>query len=408
MQIALKRVYKLKDVIDDIHSGGTPSTKQSEYWGGNLKWLSSGETSNSFIYETVEKITESGVKNSSTKLAKKNDVVLACAGQGKTRGQVSYLEDDMYINQSVIALTANKSILDSLYLFYNLKNRYKELRGGSDSSSTRGSITTTSLKNLYIELPPLSVQQKIVSVLHSYDKLIQNHKKQIENLQNLASELYKEWFVRFRFPGHEKTSFENGIPAGWKYVKISTAYNSSSGGTPSRQCLEYYENGIYPWIKTGELKDSLILESEEYITESAIQNSSAKLFEKDSLIIAMYGATIGQIGINKMQATCNQACCVLRPKDNVPCGIYYLYMFFLFNRNYLISLGSGAAQQNLSQVVINKLNFLLPKTEVIEQFEKLEKSIFDRMCVFQKKISVISKQRDLLLPRLMSGELEVK
>lgn len=72
MQIALKRVYKLKDVIDDIHSGGTPSTKQSEYWGGNLKWLSSGETSNSFIYETVEKITEAGVKNSSTKLAKKN------------------------------------------------------------------------------------------------------------------------------------------------------------------------------------------------------------------------------------------------------------------------------------------------------------------------------------------------
>ena len=125
--------------------------------------------------------------------------------------------------------------------------------------------------------------------------------------------------------------------------------------------IEYYENGIYPWIKTGELKDSIILESEEYITESAIQNSSAKLFEKDSLIIAMYGATLGQIGINKMQATCNQACCVLRPKDNVPCGIYYLYMFFLFNRNYLISLGSGAAQQNLSQVVINKLNFLLPK-----------------------------------------------
>lgn len=302
-----------------------------------------------------------------------------------------------------------KNNIDPTFLYYCLCDKnffnYADLtsKGTKMPRGTKSAIMKYLVPNI-----PLCTQNMIASILSNYDKLIQNYKKQIEDLQNLASELYKEWFVRFRFPGHEKTSFENGIPAGWKYVKISTAYNSSSGGTPSRQCLEYYENGIYPWIKTGELKDSLILESEEYITESAIQNSSAKLFEKDSLIIAMYGATIGQIGINKMQATCNQACCVLRPKDNVPCGIYYLYMFFLFNRNYLISLGSGAAQQNLSQVVINKLNFLLPKTEVIEQFEKLEKSIFDRMCVFQKKISVISKQRDLLLPRLMSGELEVK
>lgn len=341
------------------------------------------------------------------------DTVMAritpCLENGKI-AQIQCESEKGFGSTELLVFRGIKDKTDSDYVFSLMSTEYiRNLSANSMSgASGRQRADLSFIKNIKWDFPSLSVQQRIASILNNYDKLIQNYQKQIEDLQNLASELYKEWFVRFRFPGHEKTSFENGIPAGWKYVKISTAYNSSSGGTPSRQCLEYYENGIYPWIKTGELKDSLILESEEYITESAIQNSSAKLFEKDSLIIAMYGATIGQIGINKMQATCNQACCVLRPKDNVPCGIYYLYMFFLFNRNYLISLGSGAAQQNLSQVVINKLNFLLPKTEVIEQFEKLEKSIFDRMCVFQKKISVISKQRDLLLPRLMSGELEVK
>lgn len=341
------------------------------------------------------------------------DTVMAritpCLENGKI-AQIQCESEKGFGSTELLVFRGIKDKTDSDYVFSLMSTEYiRNLSANSMSgASGRQRADLSFIKNIKWDFPSLSVQQRIASILNNYDKLIQNYQKQIEDLQNLAGELYKEWFVRFRFPGHEKASFENGIPAGWKYVKISTAYNSSSGGTPSRQCLEYYENGIYPWIKTGELKDSLILESEEYITESAIQNSSAKLFEKDSLIIAMYGATIGQIGINKMQATCNQACCVLRPKDNVPCGIYYLYMFFLFNRNYLISLGSGAAQQNLSQVVINKLNFLLPKTEVIEQFEKLEKSIFDRMCVFQKKISVISKQRDLLLPRLMSGKLEVK
>ena len=106
---------KLIDVLNDIHSGGTPSTGESSYWGGQIKWLSSGETSQRFISDTVDKITEEGVRNSSTKLAKKGNIVMACAGQGKTRGQTSYLLDDMYINQSIIALETNESVLP-LYL----------------------------------------------------------------------------------------------------------------------------------------------------------------------------------------------------------------------------------------------------------------------------------------------------
>ena len=112
---------KLIDVLNDIHSGGTPSTGESSYWGGHIKWLSSGETGQRFIRDTVDKITQEGIMHSSTKLAKKHNVVMACAGQGKTRGQTSFLLDDMYINQSVIALQPKQQVLP-LYQLAKNKN----------------------------------------------------------------------------------------------------------------------------------------------------------------------------------------------------------------------------------------------------------------------------------------------
>lgn len=185
---------KLNDVLLDMHSGGTPSTDVKEYWDGNIKWLSSGETSKRFIYDTINKITKLGVQKSSTKLAKKESIVMACAGQGKTRGQTSFLLDDMYINQSVIAMQTNSKILP-LYLFYDLSNRYEELRGGSDSSSTRGSITTTKLRKIPFKYPLLENQHRITTILYNYDKLIESNNKRIEILENMADFLYKKWYL---------------------------------------------------------------------------------------------------------------------------------------------------------------------------------------------------------------------
>lgn len=150
---------KLRDILISIHSGGTPSTTIKEYWGGPYKWLSSGETGQRFISDTIDTITERGINESSTKLAKRGSVVMACAGQGKTRGQTSYLLDDMYVNQSVIVLNPDRRKVLPLYLFYDLTGRYEELRGGSDASSTRGSITTTSLKTLSFHYPSISKQE---------------------------------------------------------------------------------------------------------------------------------------------------------------------------------------------------------------------------------------------------------
>lgn len=176
------KTFTLEDVCEKIYSGGTPSTKHSEYWNGDLKWLSSGETSQRFIYDTERKITQLGVDNSSTKLATNGCTVIATAGQGFTRGQASYLMTDTYMNQSVIACKANEKIVHPLYLYYNLNNRYEEFRLLSDGTSTRGGLSGWILKRMSIVLPDLSIQKKIVGVLENIDRKIETNSNINKNL----------------------------------------------------------------------------------------------------------------------------------------------------------------------------------------------------------------------------------
>ena len=346
---------------------------------------------------------------------KKGDVLISLTGSHINqpnsmvgRSCRNFSDTEFLLNQRAGKVIPNENA-DKNYLYYllNTESFKYSICNRAYGAANQANVSPSDIENIKWNFPPLPTQQKIASILSAYDNLIQNYKKQIEALQTAASELYKEWFVRFRFPGYQTTNFENGIPEGWKVERIGALYDSTSGGTPSREHEEYFQNGTYPWIKTGELKDSPILETEESITDEAIKHSSAKLFEKDSLIIAMYGATIGQLGINKMKAACNQACCVLRPKKDKAFGIYYLFHFFKENREFIIGLGNGAAQQNLSQVLINKLKIVNPNKEILEIFEKKESLFFEKIYHLQKQITNLTQQRDLLLPRLMSGKLEV-
>ena len=397
---------KLRDILVSIHSGGTPSTTEKEYWGGSYKWLSSGETSKRFIADTIDTITERGIKESSTKLANRESVVMACAGQGKTRGQTSFLLDDMYVNQSVIVLNPDKKKVLPLYLFYDLSGRYDELRGGSDASSTRVSITTTSLKALPFRYPSIAEQERIVTTLYAYDNLIDVNNKRIKVLEQMAENLYKEWFARFRFPGHENAEFENGIPKGWRRGRISDIYTTSSGGTPSREHDEYYNDGTIPWIKTGELQDCLLIDTEERITEVAVKKSSAKFFPKDSVLMAMYGVNIGMLAYSTMDATCNQACCVFRDKGNISTK-HYLFQSLKSIRDYLLLISFGAAQQNLSQDIIKRVRIVIPDMETVIRFEQKIEPLYNETKQLLKANECLIRQRDLLLPRLMSGKLEV-
>ena len=170
-----------------IYSGGTPTTSNAAYWGGTFGWFSSGETRNRFVISTEKSITQTGIDNSSTKLAAKHDIVMASAGQGFTRGQTSMLLIDTYINQSVIVIHADRNILP--YLFWNLANRYEELRAISDSSSIRGSLTTKMIAAFEIPLANNDVIQTFSDFAWAVIPQIENNLLENERLVALRDSL---------------------------------------------------------------------------------------------------------------------------------------------------------------------------------------------------------------------------
>ncbi|MFK5921446.1 MAG: restriction endonuclease subunit S [Verrucomicrobiota bacterium] len=254
-------------------------------------------------------------------------------------------------------------------------------------------------------LSPLPEQKRIARILSAYDDLIENNLRRIKILEEMAQSLYREWFVHFRFPGHESTPMIDSplgpIPEGWEVKKLGEIYDTSSGGTPSRKKPEYYEKGDIEWVKTKELKDGFVLESEEKINSFGLSKSSAKLFPANTVLIALYGATIGQLGILSQPAATNQACCALLQKDELY-GRAFAFYTLLNARTDLINLRQGAAQQNISQALLKKFEIICPPENLIRKFNFSAETILDNIYNLQHRNQNLRATRDLLLPKLIT------
>ena len=263
------------------------------------------------------------------------------------------------------------------------------------------------IKRIKWNFPPLRTQQKIASILSAYDNLIQNYKKQIEALQTAASELYKEWFVRFRFPGYQTAEFENGIPEGWKIERIGNIGEVIGGGTPSTENEEYWDGDI-PWLSPVDLSDNTnvyVSRGGKNITKLGLQKSSAKMMPKDTVLLSSR-APVGYVALAKNPICTNQGFKSVVCNTSVIQPIY-LYFYFRMNKNYLQSITSGATFPELSGSMMKKLKVLLPQMELQKEFSKKANIFISKAELLSEQITNLTQQRDLLLPRLMRGALEV-
>lgn len=340
---------------------------------------------------------------------KRGDIVYTTRG---TVGNAGYYNsnvpyENVRINSGMVILRANGEIVDARFLYQILKSEYyRPYFKQYCTGSAQPQLPIKNFSQIYLNVPDIKTQHRIADILSAYDELIENNQKQIKLLEEAAQRLYKEWFVDLRFPGHENTKIVDGVPEGWQYEKLGDLVKTTSGGTPSRRKSEYYVNGNIRWIKTKELNDRFIFETEEHITEDAVKNSSAKVLPEGALIVAMYGATIGKIGITAAEMACNQACCAFIFFDDM-ISKEYLYCWLMDNREYLVSQGKGAAQSNLSQEMIRNFSLLCPDKKVIKKFTEIVTTMLENKRVLENKILMLSKARDDLLPKLMSGEVEV-
>ena len=307
----------------------------------------------------------------------------------------------------IVFRPVNINDLDCDFLYYYMGQQAirEAMAKTMVGASGRQRVNNKVFNDLQINLPPLSTQHRIANILSRYDSLIENYQKQIKLLEEAAQRLYKEWFVDLHFPGHENTNLIDGVPEGWEKKKVKEVCDTTSGGTPSRSKTEFYTGDIL-WVKTKELNDDFIFDTEEKITEDAIRNSSAKMVPSGSILMAMYGATIGKLGIATKELSCNQACCVfLLPEDSTL--RLYLYNWLLNSRTLLISMGKGAAQPNLSQDMIKNLEVVVPSSCLLAKFDSKVKPLYRIMSYHSSQLRLLTEARDRLLPKLMNGEITV-
>lgn len=386
-------------------SSPRPIIDQRYFVDGNIPWIKIADAtaSGKYIYKTKEYVNEFGA--SFSRHLEPNSLIISASG---SIGLIKFLGVKGCIHDGWLYVSNyNEDIIDKEYLYYFLINYSVQFNNFSSGAAIQN-INTEILRNTKIKLPSIHNQQKTASILSSYDEMIENNKKRINLLEEIAEEIYKEWFVRLRFPGYENTKIINSLPEGWVVTKVENVLKTSSGGTPSRLKEAEYYGGSIDWIKTGELKDTFILNAQETITEIGLKNSSAKLFPSNTLLMAMYGVNIGQLGISVKKSAANQAVCVFNPISEIQFSLYYTFFFFKSMRLYLFNISMGAAQQNLSQDLIQKINILKPKAEIITRYDLIVEPMFEEIKVLTQKNQLLKESRDLLLPRLITGKLSVE
>ena len=309
----------------------------------------------------------------------------------------------------LIRVRLNQKIANPWYYYYLFQLKSNPIKAIINQCAQAG-IRGSELVRVKVQLPPLPTQQKIASILSAYDNLIQNYKKQIEALQTAASELYKEWFVRFRFPGWQTAEFENGIPEGWQiarvgdYVKIKSGFAFKS---------EWWQDEGCPVVKIKDIDNGeIVITDLDFVSEEHTKKANSFLLNEGDLVIAMTGATIGKIG--------------LAPKiknlyTNQRVGKFFLpenpfetmpFLYCLFSQNSTVETilclsGASSAQPNISPDQLESIKFFFNKN-IIFQFNKKTAPFFRKILKLREQIANLTQQRDLLLPRLMSGKLEVR
>lgn len=298
--------------------------------------------------------------------------------------------------------TENKT--DSDYVFNLMSMQFiRNLAANSmTGASGRQRADLGFIKRIKWNFPPLRTQQKIASILSAYDNLIQNYKKQIEALQTGACELYKEWFVRFRFPGYQNAKFENGIPEGWKVARLKDIAKDV-GKTITKNEINY-EKDVYIPIDCIPNHNMALTE----VSDIENAESSLQRFESGDILFGAMRVYFHKVILAPMQGVTRKTCFVIHAKKDIFHNYLYSLLFSNTTINYANTISVGATMPYVRWNDFIRMQCLFPSEKILNDYNKIISPIFKTIMNSYKYLSNLTQQRDLLLPRLMSGKLEVK
>jgi len=341
-------------------------------------------------------------------LLKPNDIVFARTGSSTGR---SYFYDGsdgelVYAGFLIKFSLDNAKVNPRILKYYTHSKPYYDWIQSFGTGSTRGNINAKTYGNMPITLPPRDIQDKIVDVLKSLDGKIEVNKRINDNLEHQAQALFKSWFVDFEtFKDGEFVESELGmIPKGWRVESLGNVCKCLLGGTPSRNKEDYW-NGDIAWINSGEVNEFRITKPSEYITEEGLKNSATKLLPRKTTVLAITGATLGQVSLLEIDTCANQSVIGVLENEILP----YEYIYPLINDRIseLCSHMTGGAQQHINKNNVEGLSIIVPPSDVIERYKEKTSPIYNLIgnnCIETQKITSL---RGSLLPKLMSGEVKV-
>lgn len=320
----------------------------------------------------------------------------------------SYDTDTYLLNQRAGKVICNDDTNDDyMYYLLNLRAVKENIVNRAYGAANQVNVSPSDIMKIKWTFPDIIIQNRIGAILSNYDKLIFINTKRIKTLEQMAENLYKEWFVRFRFPGHENAEFENGIPKGWEIKRIGEIGKVVGGGTPSTEQSEYW-NGDIPWLTPADMKsfdDIYISSGSTFITEEGLKKSSATMLPKDTVLLSSR-APIGYVGIAKNPICTNQGFknVICNPTNILPEVLFY---FFKKNKDLLECYASGSTFLEVSSGRLKKIKLIVPPLNIQQIFVDTISPWIKQTDALSEINNNLIKQRDLLLPRLMSGKLEV-
>lgn len=418
-----KRI-SVSELIDNgkIYIGDGYRAKNSELNSVGFPFARAGNLNNGFLFEDADCIPFDEVKKVGIKKSEIGDVAFTSKG---TIGRFGFVKETtkefVYSPQICFWRSLDYLIIDPYYLYYWMNsylflNQVAMVSGQTDMALY---VNLRDQRKMFIDLPDILVQKKIASILSSYDDLIENNNQRIKLLEDMAEEIYKEWFVRFRFPGYENSKFldkegnevehgtEGAIPEGWEKKRIKEIVEIVSGYAFKSDTFN--DVGEYKLVTIKNVQNGYFVTETTDCIDDLPKNLKDDILLKDKDILLSLTGNIGRIclvyGDNYLL---NQRVAKLKPQSDF---LYeYVYLFFRsdFLRMTLENISNGAAQQNLSPIEMSELEFTTPTELILKEFSDITESFFEEMIILLKKNQILQETRDLLLPRLISGKLSVE
>ncbi len=408
-----------------LESGHTPSRRVPEYWNGDIPWIGirdATENHGRTISTTHQTVTQAGIDNSSARVLPAGTV---CLSRTASVGYVVVMGRPMATSQDFVNWICSDAIDNNFLKYVLLSENESMLRFAS--GTTHQTIYYPEVKAFHVCLPEIAEQRAIVSVLSSLDDKIELNRRMNETLEEMAQALFKSWFVDFEpvraraerrapegvdaetaslFPDSFEISELGEVPKGWQAGRIGDNLQTVLGGTPSRSNSSYWTNGTVPWINSGKVNEFRITAPTEYITEEAMANSAAKLLPKRTTVLAITGATLGQVSLLEIAACANQSVIGILQSEHIPSE--FIYFWVKHRIGDLVSAQTGGAQQHVNKNDVNNLKILYPDVEILNAYKRIVSPLFDAILVNYFESETLTAIRDALLPKLMSGEIRVK